>query len=309
MATREQGEDSFIGTLVSDLSAERSQLLNLIAQATREEWNSRTPSPGWTVLDQVAHLAFFDEVGALSVGDPPGFALERERAVAQADSYDADHLRRVPRDVPALLEYWEAAADRLRAVALAAPAGGRVPWYGLDMSLASMVSARIMEHWAHGHDVASSLGAEWNPTDRLSHVAHLAFRARPYGYLVRGLPAPQIPVRVLLDAPSGETWEYGPEDAEERIAGSAEDFCLVLVRRRHVDDTTLVVTGNVAREWLEIGQAYAGPPGQGPARSHDLPTKSVKRLRIPHPDGASMSQLSVTNRRHPLTSREEASGC
>ena len=272
MTTREQGEGSFIGTLVSDLSAERSQLLNLIAQATREEWNSPTPSPDWTVLDQVAHLAFFDEVGALSVGDPPGFALERERAVAQADSYDADHLRRVPRDVSALLEYWKAAAERLRVAALAAPAGGRVPWYGLDMSLASMMSARIMEHWAHGHDVASSLGAPWDPTDRLRHIAHLAFRARPYGYIVRGRPAPQVPVRVRLDAPSGERWVFGPEDADERIAGSAEDFCLVLVRRRHVDDTSLDVTGNAAREWLEIGQAYAGPPGRGPVRSSQTPS-------------------------------------
>lgn len=50
------------------------------------------------------------------------------------------------------------------------------------------------------------------------------------------------------------------------VRGSAEEFCLVLTRRRHVDDTALVAEGAAAGEWLEIGQAFAGRPGPGPAR-------------------------------------------
>ena len=51
------------------------------------------------------------------------------------------------------------------------------------------------------------------------------------------------------------------------ITGDAEEFCLVLIRRRHVDDTGLVVTGDAAREWMEIGQAFAGTPGKDPVRA------------------------------------------
>lgn len=47
---------------------------------------------------------------------------------------------------------------------------------------------------------------------------------------------------------------------------STSGGCL-LGRRRHVDDTALVATGASAREWLAIGQAYAGAPRAGPTRS------------------------------------------
>ena len=37
----------------------------------------------------------------------------------------------------------------------------------------------------------------------------------------------------------------------------------VVTRRRHVADTDLVTEGEAAREWMEIAQAFAGPPGPG----------------------------------------------
>ncbi len=46
--------------------------------------------------------------------------------------------------------------------------------------------------------------------------------------------------RVELTAPSGETWVWGPEDAEQRVAGAAYDFCLLATQRVHRDDTDLV---------------------------------------------------------------------
>ena len=87
-------------------------------------------------------------------------------------------------------------------------------------------------------------------------------------------------MRVELTGPSGEVWAWGdvsgvaPQTLDVRnatqtnaITGDAEEFCLVLIRRRHVDDTGLVVTGDAAREWMEIGQAFAGTPGKDPVRA------------------------------------------
>jgi uncharacterized protein (TIGR03084 family) len=71
-------------------------------------------------------------------------------------------------------------------------------------------------------------------------------------------------VHVELTSPSGETWTFGPEDAVESIAGTAEDFCLVTTQRRHVDDTDLVVIGESARDWMEKAQLFAGPASDGP---------------------------------------------
>jgi uncharacterized protein (TIGR03084 family) len=85
------------------------------------------------------------------------------------------------------------------------------------------------------------------------------------------MKAPELAFRVELTDPSGDTWTWGPEDAAESICGPAEDFCLVVVQRRHVDDTGLKVTGDVMRDWMLIAQAFAGPPTTGPKPGKRVP--------------------------------------
>jgi uncharacterized protein (TIGR03084 family) len=131
------------------------------------------------------------------------------------------------------------------------------------MSLASFVSARLMEAWAHGQDVVDGVGISRPPTDRLRHVAHIGVRSRPFSYTVRGREPPTGPVSVELVAPSGETWAWEAEGSPDVVRGSALGFCLVVTQRRHIDDTDVVAEGPRAREWMEIAQAFAGPPGPG----------------------------------------------
>jgi len=133
-----------------------------------------------------------------------------------------------------------------------------VPWYGPDMTLASTLTARIMETWAHGQDVADALGIDRDPSPRLRHVAFLGWRAVANSFRVQGRPEPTAPVRVEL----GEV-AFGPDDAVDVVRGSLLHFCLVVTQRRHPADTDLVAEGPVATEWLTIAQAFAGPSGAG----------------------------------------------
>ena len=130
-----------------------------------------------------------------------------------------------------------------------------------------MATARLMETWAHGLDVADALGVTRKAAPRLRHVAHVAVRALHYAFAVHGRAQPTVPVRVELSGPDGQTWTWGPADAANRVTGPALDFCLRMTQRRHRDDLTLVATGEVADCWLDIGQAFAGPPGAGRAPS------------------------------------------
>ena len=66
-----------------------------------------------------------------------------------------------------------------------------------------------------------------------------------------------------LTGPSGDKWTWGDPSSANRVTGSARGFCLVVTRRRHIADTDLVAEGDAAREWMEIAQAFAGPPGPG----------------------------------------------
>jgi uncharacterized protein (TIGR03084 family) len=136
------------------------------------------------------------------------------------------------------------------------------------MGVLSFISARLMETWAHGTDVADALGISRVPTDRLRHVAHLGVRARPFSYLVRGRDVPGGRVDVALTAPAGETWAFSAGSAEgaesvATVAGSALDFCLVVTQRRNLADTGLVVDGDLAVDWMSVAQAFAGAPGPG----------------------------------------------
>jgi uncharacterized protein (TIGR03084 family) len=138
-----------------------------------------------------------------------------------------------------------------------------MPWFGPPMSPASMATARFMETWAHALDVYDALGARPEPTDRIRHVAHLGVRTRNFSFGVHELEPPAEEFRVELTAPSGETWVWGPADAEQRVTGSAVDFCLLVTQRAHRADTDLVAEGADAEKWLSIAQAFAGPPGEG----------------------------------------------
>lgn len=252
-----------LGTLLTDLADESADLDSLVSPLSEADWARPTPAPGWTIGHQIAHLAWTDHVALLAASDPAAFFA----SVAQAADDPAGFVDRGAAEYLAppseLLSRWRAGRKALAGALATAPAGTKMPWYGTQMSPASMATARIMETWAHGEDVADALAVTRTPTDRLRHVAHLGTRTLAHGFAAHGRVAPSAPVRVELVAPDGGSWMYGPADAADRVVGSALDFCLLVTQRRHRADLALVATGPVADEWLDVAQAFAGPPGAG----------------------------------------------
>ncbi|MFJ8821412.1 TIGR03084 family metal-binding protein [Streptomyces sp. NPDC102467] len=248
-----------------DLRAESAQLDELVRDLLPEKWAAQTPAPRWTVAHQIAHLAWTDRAALLAMGDPDAFAGEVDKAIAAPESFVDDGADAGAAQEPAvLLAQWRGGREELQKVLRgAAAAKTKFPWYGPPMSAASMATGRLMETWAHGQDVAEALGVVRAPTDRLRHVARIGVRARDFAFAVHGVPAPDAPFRVELVAPSGELWTYGPEGAAQRVTGPALDFCLLVTQRAHRDDLDVRAEGADADRWLEIAQAFAGPPGQG----------------------------------------------
>ena len=162
-----------------------------------------------------------------------------------------------------LLAAWRTTRAALSPAVLATPDGQKLPWFGPPMSPMAFFSARLMETWAHGQDIADALGVRRPPTDRLRHVCEIGYRTRGWSYVVAERTVPEVAVRVVLVAPDGSTWAWGPDEAPEGITGPALDFALLVTQRRNRDDLALAATGTAADEWLAIAQAYAGFPGTG----------------------------------------------
>jgi uncharacterized protein (TIGR03084 family) len=261
-----------MSSLLADLSAETSELEQLLAPLDASGWEQPTPAEGWRVHDQVVHLAFFDHAATISAIDPTAFRSELEEANAHSDGI-TERVRRRFAGLPAdeVLSWFRDERSAMVSAFSELDPSTRVPWYGPEMSVASSLTARIMETWAHGQDLADALGATRAPTRALQQVAHLGVRTLANSFRTRGLLVPDDPVRVALRAPDGESWSWGDASGAQRVSGDALEFCLVVTQRRHVDDTTLVVEGGIAEQWMAIAQAFAGPPGVGRA-----PTKRLR---------------------------------
>ncbi|WP_186760444.1 TIGR03084 family metal-binding protein [Arthrobacter alpinus] len=256
-----------VATVLADFEAESEVLDALVARLPDSGWAQATASPGWSIAHQIGHLAWTDAVvidaAAAANGDTDAFAALRIALQSGAITIDgaAAELAALP---PAqLLVQWREGRRRMAASLREVAEGARLPWFGPPMSPTSMATARIMETWAHGQDIADALGATREPTNRLRHIAHLAVRTRNFAFKANKLTPPEEEFRVELSGAAGENWAWGPEDAAEKVSGSAEDFCLLATRRRHRDDLALSASGPNADKWLDIVQAFAGPPGEG----------------------------------------------
>jgi uncharacterized protein (TIGR03084 family) len=216
----------------------------------------------WTVLDHVTHLAAFDERQRLAAAAPAGFA-----ALVADEVGDGRDVVELVRHELAEMEPEEALAwfEQIRPAMLAAlravPAGTRIPWYGPSMGVASALTARLMETWAHGVDVADAFGVELVTASRLLHVATLAHRAMPFAFAAHGQAMPRSPIAFHVTLEDGRTVVLGDEAATDVVRGPVLDLCLAAVQRRHVDDLDLTTAGDAAASWLAVAQAFAGPPG------------------------------------------------
>lgn len=253
----------------TDLLAEQDVLDSALADLDSAGWATATASPRWSVADQIAHLAFFDDTAALAIADPDRFSVHVDEVVSRfTDDLAVDEVtlgayrQLSPED---LLAAWRANRARLADASASLSDDDRVIWYGPSMGSKSFLTARLMECWAHGQDALDAVGRTVEPTDRLRHIARLGFITRGWSYMVRKREVPAADVAVRLTAPSGGEWVYGNDDAEQTITGPAVDFCLVVTQRTHVDDTDLSVVGEQARDWMLVAQVFAGAPTTGPA--------------------------------------------
>ncbi|WP_433229455.1 TIGR03084 family metal-binding protein [Actinomadura formosensis] len=253
-------------SLLADLAAEGDSVDALVAPLPAARWADPTPAEGWTIAHQITHLAWTDHQAVVAATDAAAFAKLVERALADPAGYVEAGAREGAEEDPAgLLARWRDGRRRMAGALAAVPPGTRLPWFGPPMSPASMATARLMETWAHGEDIADALGEIREPTHRLRHVAHIGVRTRDFAFRTRGLEPPAEEFRVVLRGPGGEEWTWGPPEARQSVTGPARDFCHAVTQRRHRADLGLVATGPDAGRWLDIAQAFAGPPGTGRA--------------------------------------------
>lgn len=248
---------------LDDLEAEMAALDVLVAGLDDAGWATATPAEGWDVRDSIAHLAYAEDLATTAATNANAFSrrLEELMAALVEDPGGLDSMlvgEGRSRTGQEVLAWWRKARGNTVDALRGHEPRTRLPWIAGPMSARSFVTARMMETWAHGQDVADGLGVERPLTARLRYIADIGVRTRPHSYRGRGMEIPEADVRVVLEGPNGEQWTWG-ESTTDTVRGPALDFCLVVTQRRHPTDTQLKVTGPLASEWIGIAQAFAGP--------------------------------------------------
>ena len=253
----------------ADVLAECEEIHAFVATLEPGEWQRRTAFYEWTVYDEVLHMHFLDLLGLMSLQDTAAFLQIVQKVNAESAlpgysfrAYTDEFMGLVaPAD---LMQRWRATYVRMCEVFAAADERARMKWFGPDMSIRSFATARQMEVWAHGQDIYDLYGVRRAATARLRNIALLGVRTYGWSFANRRLPVPEPEPYVRLGGPAGDTWEWNDPGSPYQVAGSAEDFCLVVTQRRHVDDTGLRTQGAAAAQWMQIAQCFAGPPANGP---------------------------------------------
>jgi uncharacterized protein (TIGR03084 family) len=226
--------------------AEYERLDDLLVGLAGDDWRRPTRAPGWAITDQVEHLLISEKAASLALDD-------------RSSEVFGPHFRertREDRSPERLLAGWRSARSGTVERFAARSDRDKVVWGAGPMSIWSFAQSRLMETWAHGLEIAGAADRPFEDTDRLHHVAGLAYRALPYAFAVAGVDRPVGDLAVDLTAPSGERWWFGPEGTGEIIRGPAGDWCRVATRRMAAEQSALVATGPLSAAAISVARAY-----------------------------------------------------
>ena len=240
--------------VIDDLEAEQERLEAILEALDEAAWRAPSAAEGWSVADVVLHLAQTEDA---VVWMATGGDADRPRLQAPGVDDAAERMVQAERAEPAVVfERWKEGRRAALAALRGADPKQPIPWVTNPLKPATLATTRLAEHWAHGLDITGPLGAPYPDTDRLRHIAWLAHGTLPYAFALAGNEA--HPVHCELTGPGGDTWRYGPADADSTISGQAGAFCRVGAQRLSPEDSGLFASGPHGEAALRVLRTYAG---------------------------------------------------
>ena len=253
-----------------DYLAEAAELANILNHHPESIFGRKTLFKSWTINDVIGHLYMFDTAALKTLKSAEDFksfyspiakCLDQGMSILESQYSFLDKLsgRR-------LFEVWQKTTDEVGLAYANADPKKRLQWVGPDMSAISSITARQMETWAHGQEVFDVLGVVRPAHDRIRNICHLGVATFGWSFQNRHIPIPEHAPHVCLTAPSGTLWKWNPPSIPNSITGSALAFSEVVTQVRNIEDTNLIINGEIANKWMEIAQCFAGNPEDPPKK-------------------------------------------
>jgi uncharacterized protein (TIGR03084 family) len=244
------------------LAEQQAELTSLLEGLDDAGWALPTRCEGWDVADVVLHLV---QTNVMAQGSTDGRFEEVLAGLLQGAGPAADvdegaavmvELERgLPNDQ--LLRRWRDEAARLTASLRAGDPDEKVTWVAGQLRRRTLATTRLAETWIHTGDVAGAIGVALPDTDRLEHVARLAWRTLPYAFQKAGRTL-SGPVAFELVGPAGDPWSFVPDQpVVTTVRGAGAELCAVAARRVDASATALVADGPDGDAVLDLVRTYA----------------------------------------------------
>jgi uncharacterized protein (TIGR03084 family) len=240
--------------IFDDLEAEDDRLETMLAGLSDNQWAAPSAATGWTVRDVVVHLLQTDEAVVHSIESSTG-PLPAERPAGTLDEEMDRSVRHENAPPEQVFERWRMARRAASRALRGADPDKASPWATNALRPRTLATTRLAEHWAHGLDISSPFDIPFPDTARLWHIARLAHRTLPYAFSLAGEEGHDVFCE--LYGSDGETWTFGPPEADSTIRGPAGEFCRVAARRLVPADTHLITTGPYSGAALRHLRTYA----------------------------------------------------
>ncbi len=245
-----------------DFGEEVGALYEFVSSLDEADFETPTAFKGWTTNDVLVHLHYWNVAADISLTDTEAL-LNMVKGVGE-NGMRAQENATINERGKVLVSLWHGFARDMAERWVDLDPKQRVKWAGPDMSVRSSITARQMEHWAHGQEVFDLFGMERTNSDRIRNIVVLGVNTFGWTFAVRNEQPPGDMPKLVLTAPSGTVWEYG-ESESDKIEGRAVEFCQVVTQTRNIADTKLQVNGPVATQWMTKAQCFAGAPETPPA--------------------------------------------
>ena len=132
--------------LLADLRAESDFVIDRLTALAGDHWALPTPAQGWSIRDQVSHLAFFDDSTILALSDAREFRSHADELMAAGMDFPDRIAKQHRAMAPAMLLKWFIdSRRRLLSTFMVEDPRRRLLWFGPDISVASSATARLME--------------------------------------------------------------------------------------------------------------------------------------------------------------------
>jgi uncharacterized protein (TIGR03083 family) len=236
--------------LLDALRRQVDDLHDLIDGLPADAWTAPVDER-WTVHHLVAHLVAVARYASSCLGHgsfevPPGTASQH--IAMTVPMVDALVAAGVDETVRALHDATVALVAQLDG----RPLEDRIPVYGGDWAVQTLVAVRVFELWAHAEDIRRAVGLprrDPTPGD-LSLLCVVLVLSLPGGLTRNGTPHPDDTVRIVLTGTGGGTFtaKLGPAAPDEPSASmvtEAIDFCRLAGGAVSVDQLRFDADGDV----------------------------------------------------------------